>query len=768
MVRQGCDLYNLQETGEVCCAVTCSVGSSTGSGPKIIDNKTHFKLNKAKGSMEKGTEKNMSEAIKEINKDAPHQQDQLNYHKDAARTLAAGTHGSGSHLTKTVIEDDEDLMTVVRRLTPTECSRLQGFIEGHLDCMSGDSSKYRSAGNSWAVPCAFFNIARMHIVGNKEKMVYATVCSGVEAHSQAVKDMGDEAIFFSEIEKPQSQLLATRYPTVPNCGDFTKIHFDEDMGVITNALKDGEVDDLPECFYHAPTVEIPFKRGELDLLSGGIPCTDVSVAGKREGMKEGSGTRSSLAFNYQKLIDDLRPTFILYENVPGIFSSNGGRDFIWFVYKMMKSGYSIAWRTLDAQYVTTSEHPRAVPQRRRRLWLVGYRGDDWRIPARVVFEKVSALGDNPPERKPGKGFINLNPDYEPEDVVDTKVKNEPEDLFGGLFASATKDLRRVSVISESSEFGNAENITEVKDVDLIQKMGNFGTVGYCGQIFESGKDECPDNIAEGICGRFVTVKEDSSKESDLLSDGCDENKNEECKTHTEQVEKGFIGNAGIMSKGKIVTMSCNEWTSGIQLSPEKYKEYLCLEKEAKDNFDILIGKGIVPGAYDGTVCGLSDILEDNPDMKYNLSWKACYGILKRAENRGKVLPDSLKDALITTIVESAPIVKWISINGKKDEDRASARKCYEEFIEKTYHHVDVKEVAPSNKSDDDEELEDEGVDTGSDDDGDGFGCDGEVKKPKKDCPVKCADTKLDASRIETETSPTILATSFKEPPMIVK
>ena len=809
---QGCDPYNGQVTGDVSGTITCFVGSSTSKGPKIIDSKTFVKCGqvaaesysgkKEQRKMEKASETEMREAVEEINREAPHQQDQVNYHKDAARTLAAGTHGSAPHLTKTVIEkeldDDEEMMTVVRRLTPTECSRLQGFTEGHLDCMRGDSAKYRSAGNSWAVPCAYFNIARMHIVGEMMKMVYATVCSGVEAHSQAVKDMGDEAIFFSEIEKPQSQLLATRYPNVPNCGDFTKIHYDEAKGVITNALREGETDDLPDCFYHAPVVEIPFKRGGLDLLSGGIPCTDVSVAGKREGMKEGSGTRSSLAFNYQKLIDDLRPTFILYENVPGIFSSNSGRDFIWFVYKMMNAGYSIAWRTLDAQYCMTDVHPRAVPQRRRRLWLIGYKGDDWRIPARVVFEPQTALGEEPPKRIPGKGFQTLNPDYEAEDeiICDTsrrgKKKTSDEGTFFDCMFGANDgkaDSRKIAILPDAKDFGDEADITKVNEIGLSQILAKFGTVGYCGDVFCGDKEPCTENIAEGVVGKYRTEVVGKKKQNELLLDFGDTAEQKEKTEEQEQeegvktvqvlVEKGFIGNAGVMSKGKLVTMECHEWTSGIQLSPKNYKRYMDLKAAKKiisDNWESLVKDGLVPDAYDGTVCGLSDILEDDPDPKYNLSWKACYGILKRAENRGKVLPEPLKEALVTTIVESAPLVKWISLNAKKDVDRAAAKGCYDEYIEEKYHYTDVVEEAPARKADgdedeDDDELEDEGIETGDGDDENemgGFEYSEKSGKAKDDGLVRCADTKLDASRVETETSPTILATSFKEPPMIVK
>ena len=219
---------------------------------------------------------------------------------------------------------------------------------------------------------------------------YATVCSGIECMSAAVAPLGGwKPVFFSEIEPFPCALLKHRYPTVPNLGDMTKIKAEkigEEKWRITNGTD---------------AVEL---AGRLGCLAGGTPCQDVSVAGKRAGMAEGSGTRSSLAFHFARLCRELQPRWVLWENVPGVLTSNGGRDFAHFVRSIGECGYSVAYRVLDAQYVRVVGLPRGVPQRRRRCWLVGHLGDDWRTPAEVLFEPEGVRGDSPPRRITGKGF----------------------------------------------------------------------------------------------------------------------------------------------------------------------------------------------------------------------------------------------------------------------------------------------------------------------------------------------------------------------------
>ena len=98
----------------------------------------------------------------------------------------------------------------------------------------------------------------------------------------------------------------------------------------------------------------------IDLIYGGFPCQDVSVAGKRAGL---GGERSGLWFEFERILRELRPRWAVIENVPGLLSSNKGRDFAVILDGLEELGYSVGWAVLDAQNF-------GVPQRRRRVFIV--------------------------------------------------------------------------------------------------------------------------------------------------------------------------------------------------------------------------------------------------------------------------------------------------------------------------------------------------------------------------------------------------------------
>lgn len=172
---------------------------------------------------------------------------------------------------------------------------------------------------------------------------YVSIFSGVEAATLAWEPLGWEPVAFSEIEPFPCAVLAERWPDVPNLGDITKINWKE------------EID------------------GAIDLVVGGSPCQSFSVAGKREGLKGASG----LMFEYIRCVQELRPRWFLWENVPGALTSEDGGAFGQLLSEMDELGYSLAWRVLDAQFF-------GVAQRRRRLFLVGHLGAE--SPAEVLFE----------------------------------------------------------------------------------------------------------------------------------------------------------------------------------------------------------------------------------------------------------------------------------------------------------------------------------------------------------------------------------------------
>ncbi|MEM6381101.1 MAG: DNA cytosine methyltransferase [Pseudomonadota bacterium] len=135
-----------------------------------------------------------------------------------------------------------------------------------------------------------------------------------------------------------------------------------------------------------------------DVLVGGTPCQSFSVAGLRNGLDD---PRGNLMLTFLALARRYRPRWIVWENVPGVLSTNAGRDFGTFLAGLGQCGYGWAYRVLDAQYVRTSGLPHAVPQRRRRVFVVGCaRG--WASAAAVLFEREGLRGDPPPRREAGQ------------------------------------------------------------------------------------------------------------------------------------------------------------------------------------------------------------------------------------------------------------------------------------------------------------------------------------------------------------------------------
>jgi len=209
-------------------------------------------------------------------------------------------------------------------------------------------------------------------------MDYVSICSGIEAATVAWHPLGWTPVLFAEIEKFPCAVLRHRYPEVPNAGDFTAI----DGGVAA------------------------------DLLVGGTPCQDFSVAGLRKGL---DGERGQLTIEFARLAHRLasraRTRWLVWENVPGILSSDGGWAFAlflstlagrsvrvpaggWAGFGIIPGGadaWGLAYRVLDAQYF-------GVPQRRRRVFVVGYFGD-WRRAAAVLLERSSLSRNFAPRRE---------------------------------------------------------------------------------------------------------------------------------------------------------------------------------------------------------------------------------------------------------------------------------------------------------------------------------------------------------------------------------
>ena len=194
-------------------------------------------------------------------------------------------------------------------------------------------------------------------------MRFGSVCSGIEAASCAWHPLGWRAAFVSEIDPFPCAVLAHHYPDVPNFGDMTRFK------------------EWPDA--------------TIDVLVGGTPCQSFSVAGLRKGLDD---PRGNLMLTLLAIADRYRPRWLVWENVPGVLSSGGGRDFGTFLGGLGELGYGFAYRVLDAQYF-------GVAQRRRRVFVVGCVGD-WRRAAAVLFERHSLQGHPAPRREAGKGVAS--------------------------------------------------------------------------------------------------------------------------------------------------------------------------------------------------------------------------------------------------------------------------------------------------------------------------------------------------------------------------
>jgi DNA (cytosine-5)-methyltransferase 1 len=308
-------------------------------------------------------------------------------------------------------------------------------------------------------------------------MKYLSVCSGIEAATVAWHGLEWKPAGFSEIEKFPSQVLAHHYPTVRNFGDMTRY---KEWDIETNSI---------------------------GLLVGGTPCQSFSVAGLRKGLDD---PRGNLALVYCGMLDHFRPQWFVWENVPGVLSSSGGRDFGSFLGALAELGYGFAYRVLDAQFF-------GVAQRRRRVFVVGYLGD-WRPPASVLFERESLRRDTAPCREKGKksadtfaqcfeprspdGHARLIGDFSPTLNRMGGGQREPcvmypGDLSGTLTARSVTSLGAPEV--DGNQFipmymGNAEGGAKDKPFLTRQNL-SAGISNQSPLIVQGTQDPCVSDIA---------------------------------------------------------------------------------------------------------------------------------------------------------------------------------------------------------------------------------------------------------------------------------
>ena len=180
--------------------------------------------------------------------------------------------------------------------------------------------------------------------------------AGVGGFDLAMQRQGVKVVASVEIDKNCNKVLAQHFSDTKQFNDITEV----------------KGSDLIEAGFTP-------DRG---IITGGFPCQDLSVAGKRAGL---AGARSGLFWEAARIVEETQANWFIIENVPGLLTSNSGADFGVVIGTMADLGYGVAWRVLDAQYF-------GVPQRRRRVFIVGQRDPNSTSAGEVLFKSQGSRG----------------------------------------------------------------------------------------------------------------------------------------------------------------------------------------------------------------------------------------------------------------------------------------------------------------------------------------------------------------------------------------
>lgn len=187
---------------------------------------------------------------------------------------------------------------------------------------------------------------------SKKRPSVVSFFAGIGGFDLGLERAGFNVVWQCEIQDFCVDILKQHWPNIPHAKDIREVNPDE----------------IPDA----------------EVWAGGFPCQDVSLArmGPRKGLK---GNQSGLFYDYARLIEAKRPPVVVIENVAGLLSSHGGRDFRIVISTLAKLGYGVAWRVLNSRYF-------GVPQSRQRVFIVGCYRDPRRAGA-ILFEPERSCGD---------------------------------------------------------------------------------------------------------------------------------------------------------------------------------------------------------------------------------------------------------------------------------------------------------------------------------------------------------------------------------------
>jgi len=304
-------------------------------------------------------------------------------------------------------------------------------------------------------------------------MNYFSICSGIECAGVAWHPLGFKPLGFCEIDPFRSAVLSYHYPEVKNYGDFTKVQKKDIAGI------------------------------SPDVLVGGTPCATFSIAGFRKGISE---DRGNLALEFIRLVERLNPTWVVWENVPGILSSNKGKDFATFLGSLAELRYGFSYRVLDTQFIRTQRFPNAIPQMRRRVFVVGHIRD-WKRTAEVLFDR-KILSWNTPPSKEKKQTTSQKSDSSPQKCDTPKEKDLI--IIHGNFSRVNGDGFRkdgatytltATEIPSIYQDSIVRRLTPLECERLQGLPDNYTQIPYKGK----SKEDCSISKRYEACGRGMSV-----------------------------------------------------------------------------------------------------------------------------------------------------------------------------------------------------------------------------------------------------------------------
>ncbi len=266
-------------------------------------------------------------------------------------------------------------------------------------------------------------------------MTFGSLFAGIGGFDSALESAGCRSAWQVEINSDANKVLEKHWP---NTERFTDVC---DFGISATSFRP-------------------------DIIGAGWPCQGNSVAGKRAGMAhQGSGLWSEVV----RILDEFRPTWFLGENVPGLLSVNGGRDFGAVLRDLAELGYGFAYRILDAQWF-------GVPQRRRRIFIVGCLGD-WQSAAEILFESECLPWDSPPSRQAGQRIaasLTRGADSGGKGGYAGRRREDDVNIVGPLMANAATERKHGDGGISSLDQYFAGHIQPVQIAATLNSGGNNG------------------------------------------------------------------------------------------------------------------------------------------------------------------------------------------------------------------------------------------------------------------------------------------------------